>query len=414
MVAYGAVVWWLRCTIGVSCRALRRIQRLACLGISGALRTTPTAALEVLLNLAPLATHVVGEAMAACYRLVRSGQWKAKGLYGHALIKQRMSERIPCMALRSDFMVRRFIFNRRFVVKVLDRGNWEAEHVAALAPRNLVCYTDGSRFAESAGSGLWIPELGTAVSEPLGLFATVFQAEIWAILGCAMLLLEQRCRGRCIYICSDSQAALKALASPRVGSQLVLECIAALKRLAGPNSVKLIWVPGHRGVEGNERADSLAKEGAEVPFVGPEPVLGVSSSSCRTGLRSWISREQGAAWRDTLGCRQAKEFIPGANRKAGKVLLGLPRCQLRLVVGVLTGHCGLNYHLWKMGLTQDPLCDLCAQGDETSRHFLCECDGLAAVRHSIFGSGYPSPGDIASATISKLLELIRVSGRLGA
>ncbi len=58
----------------------------------------------------------------------------------------------------------------------------------------------------------------TAVSEPLRLFAIAFRAEIWALLGWAKLLIEQHCRGRCIYIFSDS--ALKAFASPRVASRV--------------------------------------------------------------------------------------------------------------------------------------------------------------------------------------------------
>uniref|UniRef100_T1I1F9 RNase H domain-containing protein n=1 Tax=Rhodnius prolixus TaxID=13249 RepID=T1I1F9_RHOPR len=33
-------------------------------------------------------------------------------------------------------------------------------------------------------------------------------------------------------------------------------------------------VPGHVGIEGNEKADYLARNGANTPFIGPEPVLG--------------------------------------------------------------------------------------------------------------------------------------------
>jgi ribonuclease HI len=41
------------------------------------------------------------------------------------------------------------------------------------------------------------------------------------------------------------------------------------------NKVKLIWVPGHSGVEGNEKADKLAKLGVEEPLLGPEPFCGI-------------------------------------------------------------------------------------------------------------------------------------------
>ena len=50
-----------------------------------------------------------------------------------------------------------------------------------------------------------------------------------------------------IAICSDSQAALKALAAAKSTSQLVLETMKALTELSIHNCVRLLWVPGHSG-----------------------------------------------------------------------------------------------------------------------------------------------------------------------
>ena len=62
-----------------------------------------------------------------------------------------------------------------------------------------------------------------------------------------------------IYISSDSQAALRAVASPRVKQLLVGNCIDNLNMLSQNNQVQLMWVPGHSDIEGNEQADILAK-----------------------------------------------------------------------------------------------------------------------------------------------------------
>jgi len=46
MITHAAVVWRLRVELGVARAMLSRVQRLACLAITGEIRTSPTAALE--------------------------------------------------------------------------------------------------------------------------------------------------------------------------------------------------------------------------------------------------------------------------------------------------------------------------------------------------------------------------------
>jgi hypothetical protein len=49
-------------------------------------------------------------------------------------------------------------------------------------------------------------------------------------------------------------------------------------------------------------------------------------------------------------------------------MLKLNRNQLRWVVGLLTGHCHLNGHLFKLGLSNSPNCDRCQKENETATH----------------------------------------------
>ena len=105
----------------------------------------------------------------------------------------------------------------------------------------------------------------------LGKLATVYQAEVIAIANAADIMIKADIRNQTIYILSDSQAALKALASPRVKQLIVGNCINNLNMLSQNNRVGLMWVPGHSDIEGNEQADTLAKNGAHTVCEIPEP-----------------------------------------------------------------------------------------------------------------------------------------------
>jgi ribonuclease HI len=85
-------------------------------------------------------------------------------------------------------------------------------------------------------------------------------------------------------ICSDSQAALKALRAVRTTSLLVYQCQKALNDISALHAVGLYWVPGHAGVRDNEIADGLARCGSASRFVGPEPALGVSRQDLRNKI----------------------------------------------------------------------------------------------------------------------------------
>jgi hypothetical protein len=51
IVTYAAAIWWPRVKLKTSRAELSKLQRMACLGITGAVRSAPTAAMEVLLGL---------------------------------------------------------------------------------------------------------------------------------------------------------------------------------------------------------------------------------------------------------------------------------------------------------------------------------------------------------------------------
>jgi hypothetical protein len=103
-------------------------------------------------------------------------------------------------------------------------------------------------------------------------------------------------------------------------------------------------------VPGNETADQLARTGSENPFIGSEPACGISVGVAKKAVRDWTNRNHKNHWEATTGLKQAKGFISGPSARRTKNLLELNRDQLRCVVGLLTGHCHLKGHLFKLEL----------------------------------------------------------------
>ena len=75
------------------------------------------------------------------------------------------------------------------------------------------------------------------------------QAEIFAILACAHDIKMNARPEKYVSICSDSQAALKALQAVKTTSPSVQQCQKALNDIPTRHSVGLFWVPGHSWVQ---------------------------------------------------------------------------------------------------------------------------------------------------------------------
>ncbi|GAB0096709.1 hypothetical protein DMENIID0001_122590 [Sergentomyia squamirostris] len=132
-------------------------------------------------------------------------------------------------------------------------------------------------------------ELDLGESVPLGRSTTVFQAERCAKLLGVQKLAELGIRGRKIQILSDSRAAILSLSGFNSRSALVLQCRDVLESISQECEVGLYWVPGHKGIQGNEEADRLASAGSSSPFFGPEPAVGISLSAKRSIIREDMS-----------------------------------------------------------------------------------------------------------------------------
>jgi hypothetical protein len=133
------------------------------------------------------------------------------------------------------------------------------------------------------------------------------------------------------------------------------------------------------GVDGNETADQLARQGSSHPLIGPGSAFGISAKVPREGIRDWTSSKH-EHWQSTCGQRETKGFLKRPSVKRAEEILNLSRDQLRILMGLLTGHCHLNRHLFTLWLVDNPGCGRCKQAFAMASHVLCDCKALSTLR----------------------------------
>jgi ribonuclease HI len=402
---YGCVVWWHRATKTNFQSKLVKLQRMAGLCIAGTAKTTPTAALDAALMLPPLELVVEARARCTAVRLASCGTWFGWNQpFGHCALSVFLKKN-PDYWTRPDRISGYFNFSKTFEIIINNRD--EVFDFDNLEPDTVIWFTDGAKNSEGVGAGIYCNnppiELNFSISE----HATVFQAELLAIERCAKICLTEASAFKNIIIATDSQAALRSLGACKVSSKTTLGCIQALNKLSPFYGVKLVWIPGHSGIAGNEMADQLAKSAAHSEIQLHNSTI--MDRHWKLDVKRWLLLKHNQYFRAKEGLRTSKAFL-SVNDKKSMDLLSFSKHELRLLLGVLTGHCRLKKYLHDIGVSRDPVCRFCNNKVETSMHLLCECAELAEPRRKLLGSEQVDAATIKKAKYSIVLDFLKCSG----
>lgn len=365
--------------IGGLYRALECLQRTAAIRITGSLRSTPTAALNIEADLLPIKLHCHHLQARACLR------WLSLPVT-HPLTgvieqrKARAVQRTPGpidMCFQAYDLASVTIRRRqprpspaeRPIQAAVPPSKIEAylEHAvaeAALPPHTSQIYTDGSGHHGRIGAaavtqvnGAWV-----AYTSLMPTGSTVFKAELRGIL-----LALQATNGDAV-IWTDSQAACLALSSSAQTDPDVQQVQQMIRQAQG--SVSLRYIPGHMGIPGNEEADRCAKLAANT--LGPEERI-TEVATVKRALKYRFLQEWRLEWARTTKGRGLRAINRQPLGTVGKLHRALSRKQSSLLTQLRTNHLATNLYLHKRRLQPTPLCK-CQMGvPETLQHILTAC-----------------------------------------
>lgn len=111
------------------------------------------------------------------------------------------------------------------------------------------------------------------------------------------------------------------------------------------------------------------------PRKGPKSLLttlfGTPFAVGEEVIMSHLRPEHLNKWKTCTGCYQPKMLMGERVQRRAKELHAMLRSQLRVAVGLLTGHTTLRACMFRLGLTQWKDCQLRIHGKEGSVHIVC-------------------------------------------
>ena len=286
-------------------------------------------------------------------------------------------------------------------------------------PNDIVCYTDGSAVEGTknggAGAVIQIPNREKIIiTKACGTICSSYRAEMIAIeqaLTAITKEIEKTPEGesRSLWIITDSQSSIVTIKQgpgnqfSEVGNN-IWELLNQINQLQV--NTKFQWIPGHKGIQGNEEADEVAGKASKMPQEEVPIDFETAKTYLKRNLRDeWLNNiERDDLFYSKVTGARPKPVPPKTNR-ADEVLIH----QLRTGKSPIAAHCLAKY----LNLPDDKgLCLAGCGAKETVEHLLL-CPIYAKQREEICETEDPVKVLLNKNPV-KILEFLRRIGRRAA
>ncbi|XP_050665945.1 uncharacterized protein LOC126966114 [Leptidea sinapis] len=245
----------------------------------------------------------------------------------------------------------------------------------------LQVYTDGSKIQGRVGAGISYRRRGLEVRArklKLENYCSVFQAEMCAISKAIEDILKMP--DMKVEILSDSRSSLELLRDRSSFHPIAFEIKNLIQRARNMGkTIRFRWVRAHVGIEGNERADHLAKDAALRSKLR-SAYDGVPVSTLRRNIRGRTLE----VWQERYTAGQTasvtKAFLPDV-KVSYKLIREEPFSAF--MAQVITGHGGFAAYLHRFGLKDSPVCICDGQTDESALHLVLDCPRFGRWRFDL-------------------------------
>ncbi|KAL2889768.1 putative double-stranded RNA/RNA-DNA hybrid binding protein [Ceratocystis lukuohia] len=245
-------------------------------------------------------------------------------------------------------------------------------------PGTLVAYSDGSKDASgNAGAGWAIIEDGATQEAnhiALGKWMEVADAEAVGALEATKRATAREGAGE-IWLCLDNRGVVDRLRNAATKNSTSQEAVDETRRILKAwadktpgRLARVLWVPGHMGIKGNELADTQAKLGCQ----GLVTEHRFSLAGARRWRRDQLRLDYEGWWKEQRGYRPLGTGVPTEPPFRNSRYKGLTRIELGHILAARTGDGDFDRYHERWGHNCPLGCRACNQAKERGHWWTCK------------------------------------------